>query len=357
MTRSGGLIFIFALLFGLVSCESFRQEEKRINKPESMGRFAELSVIVPRNYLDSAFKESLNKCFGYAVDGLPYGGEPAFKLFITDETYLKGYFVLHHQVVIIAPMDALESYQKVLEPELFTAIKQAAISGKSAIRLRDVWSRPQYVQVIIAKNRSEMENLLESSSLSIRNAVTEAERSTGSQRLFRKSPESDTFFTARLNDRSYAIRQKNSMRVAFRNNNFVWMREQNKRYDLGICMYHIPFIGMEQLSRDSVVAIRNRALGSIISGSLPGSVMTTALPQEVQLTHKEVLFNGMKAMETRGWWELKNDFMGGPFVMYTIYDAKRNRLIVLEGNVYAPNEPKIRELRELEVILHTFSMK
>lgn len=319
-----------------------------------MGRFAELSVIVPRAYTDSTFKNHLNACFGFSVDGLPYGGEPAFKLFVTDETYLKGYFILHHQVVMIVPQDALGAYEKVLEPELFSAIKQASLSGKRAIRLRDVWSQPQYVQVLLAKNRAEMENLLQSGSMSIRNAVIEAERSTGSQRLFRKAPDMDTFYSERLKDRFYAIRKKNAMRVAFKNSHFVWLREQNKRYDLGICMYHLPFSGEDQLKQDSLIAIRNRYLGAVIQGQLPGSAMTTSFPAEVNTSYREFGLKGIKAIEIRGWWELKNDFMGGPFVMYAIPDVKRNRLIILEGNVYAPNEPKIREIRELEVILHTF---
>lgn len=354
ITRVQGIqiLFVFAVLF--TSCESFKEEEKRINKPESMGRFAELSIIVPRSCSDSSFDASLRACFGFPVAGLPFDGEPAYKLFVTDETYLKGYFILHHQVVLLVPKDALQDYEKVLEPELFSAIRQASMSGKSGIRLRDVWSKPQYVQVIIAKDKNELEALLQNSSESLRSAVIEAERSTGSQRLFRTAPESDSFFTERIKDRSYAIRKKNSMRVAYMSKNFVWMREQNKRYDLGICMYHLPWNGEIPLSRDSAIAIRNRYVGAVIQGTLPQTPMLTALPEEVTLVHSEIDFNGKKAFETRGWWELKNDFMGGPFLMYSIYDEKRKRLIVLEGQVYAPNEPKIKQIRELEVILHTF---
>ena len=59
---------------------------------------------------------------------------------------------------------------------------------------------------------------------------------------------------------------------------------------------------------------------------------------------------GNNAFETRGKWEVKNDFMAGPFVNYAIIDQKNDRLLVVEGFTYAPSVNKREFLFELEAI-------
>jgi hypothetical protein len=60
---------------------------------------------------------------------------------------------------------------------------------------------------------------------------------------------------------------------------------------------------------------------------------------------------------TYGKWEVLNDFMAGPFLNYAIEDVKNNRLIVLEGFVYAPSVQKRDYMFEVEAILKTIHIK
>jgi hypothetical protein len=68
------------------------------------------------------------------------------------------------------------------------------------------------------------------------------------------------------------------------------------------------------------------------------------------VSHK-ILFKNMFAIETRGLWKTAGDFMGGPFVNYTIVDAPRQRIIVFDGYVYYPNKSKRNYVRQLESII------
>jgi hypothetical protein len=67
--------------------------------------------------------------------------------------------------------------------------------------------------------------------------------------------------------------------------------------------------------------------------------------------------DGKKAYETRGKWEVKNDFMAGPFLNYTIVDEKKNRLIIVEGFTYAPSVNKKAFLFELEAIAKSIKIE
>jgi hypothetical protein len=71
----------------------------------------------------------------------------------------------------------------------------------------------------------------------------------------------------------------------------------------------------------------------------------------------ETVVDGKKAFETRGKWEVKNDFMAGPFVSYFVVDKKHNRIVVFEGLTYAPSVNKRASLFELEAIAKSMKIQ
>lgn len=322
-----------------------------------MGRFAELSVIAPRALADSSFKDSLNEWYGKAIGGLPFGGEPTFSLRITDETYLKGYFILHSNVVMLMPRNLLHKFKANLSKTAFLTLEKASKQGKEALVLNDLWASPQKVLVYFTDDVSSMKQMLSEKKEHLLHSAIMSERETGAKRLFRSSMGSDSFALNLMKTYGFALRKKAGMRVALNDGDFYWLREESGKYDLAILIYSEDYTGPEQLSPESIVRRRNRYTAQHIQGTLPGTFMKVSSAKEVPLQIQESNFNGRFAVEMRGWWELENDFMGGPFVNYTLYDEQLKKVITLEGYVYAPNEPKIEHLRELEVILHTFATR
>ena len=65
---------------------------------------------------------------------------------------------------------------------------------------------------------------------------------------------------------------------------------------------------------------------------------------------------GEYMVEMRGLGRLEKAFMGGPFISHTVLDEQRNRIVTVEGFVYAPRLDKRLYLRELEAILYTFDI-
>ena len=60
--------------------------------------------------------------------------------------------------------------------------------------------------------------------------------------------------------------------------------------------------------------------------------------------------------ETKGMWEVKNDFMGGPFINYILKDKKSNEWVIVEGFAFAPSVSKRDYMFELNSILSTISI-
>jgi hypothetical protein len=91
---------------------------------------------------------------------------------------------------------------------------------------------------------------------------------------------------------------------------------------------------------------------SVGKAFLPGrnknSYMITESAYEPYI--KKVKIKGFESIETRGTWEVKNDFMAGPFINYIIKDIINNRVLVLEGFVFSPSSKKRDLIFELEAI-------
>lgn len=52
---------------------------------------------------------------------------------------------------------------------------------------------------------------------------------------------------------------------------------------------------------------------------------------------------------------MENYIMGGPFVQLSTVDTRRNRIVTVEGFVFAPSEEKRNYVRQLEAILYSLS--
>ena len=74
------------------------------------------------------------------------------------------------------------------------------------------------------------------------------------------------------------------------------------------------------------------------------------------INFNEFLLNDNYIAEMRGLWKLVGDYMGGPFISISTVDEKRNRIITIDGYVYAPKFNKRNYLRQVEAILYSLEI-
>ena len=85
---------------------------------------------------------------------------------------------------------------------------------------------------------------------------------------------------------------------------------------------------------EALLAARNK-YAARIPGPSDGSWMTTS--EVIPPAYRMFRLEGRLWCELRGFWDVKNDFMGGPFVSYTTVDTATNRVFTLDCYVYAPD--------------------
>ena len=141
---------------------------------------------------------------------------------------------------------------------------------------------------------------------------------------------------------------------------FLWLRQHltsgiAKTGSNNILVYSVP-IEDETKIAENIIAVRNSIGKKYIPGTDPETMHMITEEAYTPYT-SEVVLDGKKTFETRGKWEVKNDFMAGPFLNYSVVDKKNNRIIVFEGFTYAPSVNKRAFLFELEAIAKSMKFK
>ena len=72
--------------------------------------------------------------------------------------------------------------------------------------------------------------------------------------------------------------------------------------------------------------------------------------------YQAITLQGKYCGVMRGLWRVQGDMMGGPFVSHTRLDEQNNRVIVVEGFVYAPETEKRNFIRRIEAALYTLRL-
>src|SRR6056300_464416 len=108
------------------------------------------------------------------------------------------------------------------------------------------------------------------------------------------------------------------------------------------------------VSVDAIIAHRDSIGKNYFEGTYEGSYMSTELMIPPSIENTEI--SGMFAIETRGLWRMNGDFMGGPFLSYTIYDEKNDRILTIESLLYGPTAKKRNVVLEMEAMMRSIKL-
>ncbi|MFT7442015.1 MAG: hypothetical protein ACI9Q3_000377 [Maribacter sp.] len=222
----------------------------------------------------------------------------------------------------------------------------------------NIYAQPQTVVYIQAKDDAGIVKLLQKHKKEIKSIFLEADVKF-TQSIFEKDKQDNTHYKT-LQNLGISLTIPTKFNLVDDTGEFLWLRNHltsgiAKTGSNNILVYSIPLIDENKVA-DNIVAVRD----SIGEKYIPGTDAETQhmITEEAYTPFTfDVVIDGKKAYETRGKWEVKNDFMAGPFLNYTIIDKKNNRLIIFEGFTYAPSVNKRAFLFELEAIAKSMKIK
>ncbi|MTH17909.1 DUF4837 family protein [Flavobacterium sp. LC2016-01] len=136
--------------------------------------------------------------------------------------------------------------------------------------------------------------------------------------------------------------------------NFIWLKKNIISGNTSLLVYQIP---LKSFKKSNVVAdiVKMRdSVGGYIKGREPNTRMITG--EAYAPYFSTTILDGKKAYETKGSWEMKNDFMAGPFINYAILDKTHNRILVIEGFCYSPSNQERDLMLDLEAIIKSVNI-
>lgn len=319
------LAFIIAII--LAGCKSDEKKERKL--PSATGPSGEILVVLEKGHWKGELGDSIRSVFEQFQYGLPQA-EPMFDLVNLPPKAFKKIFHSHRHLFIV---------------NLTPKFKEPLVEAK-----RNVWSQPQMVVKISADKPKDVMEILGKKEEDFLNyyltndklRVINAFEGVKNQELINKLKSQ---FQLKMTIPT-------SFYIAKKEEDFVWIRKETKHLSQGIMIHIVDYEDTTVFSHKNIVELRNRYTKKYIPGPSEGSYMTTDTIYPAK--SKRISFNGHYAVETKGLWRtVEGSVMGGPFVRYTVLDEKRNRIVTVEGFVYAPKYDKRDYLRQMEAILQT----
>ena len=318
------LAILFFLTAALFSCKDNAEEAQAVLS-ESNGKINNVSIIIDDNLWNGEIGDSIRKKFAAPVDGLPQE-EPLFTLNQYPTKVFEGFVRKSRNIIIV---------------------KKAEKTGFASNK--NEYAKPQNVYFISGKTTEDVLRVIEEKSTEIIKNIKSSEILENQLRI-RKALVSDEKI-----QKMFGV----SLEIGFGfkydmvKNNFIWLRKEFSSGYNSILIYQVPIDKVEKDNNiiTNITAMRDEVGKANIHGTLPNTWMITEAAYAPYLF--DVTVAGKKTYLTKGTWELKNDFMAGPFVNYAIKDTKNNRYLILEGFTYNPSKSKRDLVFELESIIQS----
>lgn len=219
---------------------------------------------------------------------------------------------------------------------------------------KDRWARRQAVVTLTMPSRDGITKLLEANGKKIQDFFIKSERHTYQDYL-------KTSHNSQMENEAFK-RFGIEMLIPFEmtnyhyGENFMWVSNGGVKARQDLVIYSYPYTSVDNLKLENLIHKRDSVLKVNIPGPDEGSYMGTELVYHTPSLN-EISLNKAYCAEIHGLWKVMNGgLMGGPFVSHTRIDEINNKVITIEGFVFAPEKDKRNYIRQLEAVLYTVRM-
>ena len=308
----------FLAVLILVSCD----KEVKNFKPQSSGRINSISVIIDKSSWDGKIGDAIRDKYASEFIGLPQ----------VEEAFTLNYI----------PYEAFTGFGRTARNIIYINKKK---QDKPRM-IRDRYARPQlFLEVSGLDNESIIQGI--SSSFEFSSAQFQNGEITENKNRILNSLLKDTG----LDSLNISLKIPSAYSVFKNEPQTVWLQKplKNGTSNLIIKDLKSSLSDFEKINLNDVVSLRDSIGKEFIPGRVENSYMITEKEYLPYISYQTV--NGFDAIETRGTWEVKGDYMGGPFINYIIKDTLNNSLLYVEGFVFSPSQRKRDKMIELEAVI------
>lgn len=290
---------------------------------KATGKINTISVIIDDQLWNGEIGDSIRNKFASPVIGLPQE-EPLFTINQYPIKLMEGFMTDSRTIIVVKKEE--ENKFEINKNQYASPQNVFHISGKSGADIIE----------IIEKNTSKIIQIIKQTEIA------------ESQRIINQSLLNPKII---VNKFRISLKVPSNYSYVLHKSNFIWLKKEIISGNTSLLIYQVP---INSIKNDpdliaNIIKMRDSIGNLYIHGTEPNTRMITEEAYAPYLF--KIKLNGKETYETKGTWELKNDFMSGPFINYAIVDKGHNRILVLEGFCYSPSKEKRDLMHELEAII------
>lgn len=321
--------------------------------PSSTGGADEIMFVIPDNLYTSETKQAVNNSFDETYRILPQE-ESRFTLSKVKFTAMNNLMYRFRNIVLLANTSeestVLAMAKENLSKEEYSQLENGS---KKYFVLKNVWSKPQNVVFIFGNSQDDLESSLENASKEVKDHISRTDLEEFEKIAFING------INGKLSEQwkeyhKLDLSIPTDYKLAENEGNFVSLRKDIEKGMIFI-FFDVIYYDGQIPSYNNGIVLRNER-GRFVSSNSPNSYMST--DSTLGFIESKTFKNDKVIYETSGLWTMVNDFMGGPFINQYIIDEANQRVILLDGFIYAPGEnKKKRYMRQLEAIFSTLEIE
>lgn len=314
--------YILMLLWLSFSCDD-GANKKSAYVPESSGNINHVTVVMPEKDWKASLGEKVKSELQEIYEGLPLD-EPQFSLVYMNPKAFTG-FARQNRNIIWFRKDSLEGFRL----------------------SQNQFARPQILATITGIDTESQAFYFQENTELLKQTLIENERKEKLRRIM-KSPTTENTLSTRF---GIELTYPSAYKTFKDTTNFVWIQKEVRKGHLNLIAYTLKENILEGSFNERILNIRDSIGKAYVPGRLDGSYQITE--RAFRPYFYRAIVDGKQAYLTKGTWEIANDYMAGPFVNYMIQDTLKNRILVVEGFVFAPTASKRDYMFELNTIIST----
>lgn len=284
--------------------------------------------------LDEAWRGDLS----YAVCDLLEAPTPGL-------TRPQGLFNIVKQVAPDKASNIDRMYGNLLVININTAVTEPSFSVE-----KNVYARPQTVVIITAPTVTSAKAFVTTAADAIREVLEDGERKK-SNGYYAQRPAEELMADFKATTGFDMLIPQGFFKATTADKSLTWYLRDYPTKAQYIFTYESAYTDPEDMTPKWLMMSLDNKLSSITSKGAVGSYLGVNEQAPVYATIVER--GGREWVELRGWWEVNNDFMGGPFVSFSSVDEADDKILTIMFALYAPEDPQRNLLRELEHLFYT----
>jgi hypothetical protein len=335
------LLLLLSSITLLTNCSGDEYNEN-IFKSNATGAPGKILIVLEKKYWGSDLEKAIIEHFQRDITTLPQP-EKTFSIEISARKSFTKELKTQHTIVIFDIGDKANNRNARLEDAT-----------------QDMWSIGQVVYKFRASNQRsatalfllEVDQLIDELNENSRNKLMREYDFKGSAEVVNQLSEIQ----------KVSISVPSDMTIDENYNGFSWLKRfrtkfaGNNEHEIqqGVIIYAYPYVDDSTFTIDYQIAKRDSVFKYSVPGPTQGSYMATELRFGMQPEFSQKMINGLYVFEMRGLWRVEGDLMGGPFISISMFDEPNNRIVTIEGYVYAPHFAKREYLREMEAMIYSY---